>query len=338
MGLGRMGHEHLGAALSLGLDVVGLADINFRALSASLSSIQGLSDNINLYDDSTEMFRREKPELVCIATTATSRATTLTQALETDSVSYILCEKPWVNSLQQSHDLVGLVGHHGVRVAINHQMRFMPQYKLVKDYHNSGIIGGLRTMNVVAPNFGWANNGSHYIEAFLWLSGASVVACAGYFEEELVASKRGPEFWDSAGQVFLRGQNGHRLMMEFGSDLGSGITVVYGFEGGQVVVDELNGRGMISGRSAEFLDRPSAEYGLPSWTDSFNFDSISLSSSTAKVMSALLEGSNFATEQTAHHILECLVAGIESTRDKSTLVQLQSLFDRGIHLENFSWS
>ena len=54
----------------------------------------------------------------------------------------------------------------GIRLAVNHQMRFMDQYRIILDALKSGRYGELCSMTVVGGCFG-GHNGSHYIEAFV---------------------------------------------------------------------------------------------------------------------------------------------------------------------------
>ena len=54
-------------------------------------------------------------------------------------------------------------------------MRFMAQYTVVRDELATGKFGPLASMTVTAGCFGLAMNGSHYCEAFAWLTGSPIV-------------------------------------------------------------------------------------------------------------------------------------------------------------------
>ncbi len=123
IGVGRMGRRHIEAAQSLGLDVVGVCDINEDALR--LTREQGIPPE-NLFRDYAAMLARTKPECVIIATTAPTHHDYACQAAEA-GVGFVLCEKPMAVSLEQCDHMIEVCLASGTSLAINHQMRFMEQ-------------------------------------------------------------------------------------------------------------------------------------------------------------------------------------------------------------------
>ena len=103
-------------------------------------------------------------------------------------------------------------------LAINHQMRFIEQYQIIKELSSSEEFGGLKSVNVSASNFGLAMNGSHYFEIFRYLTGYKNKEVSFSNDEENVRNPRGNEFRDNSGQLFAVNEAGQRLYMELGGD------------------------------------------------------------------------------------------------------------------------
>lgn len=335
IGMGRMGAVHLDALFELGHDVVAVADTNLNAI---LETTRHLAKPLELFTSSADLFSSIKPELICIATTADSHATVLEEALALTGLSHIFCEKPFVTSLAEARRIDSLAQELGIKVGLNHQMRFMEQYQLVKEQVVSGRLGEFISMTVCAPNFGWANNCSHYIEAFLWLAESPISKCQAWLEQRLIGSKRGPKFFDHAGQALLWTRNRKRLYLDFASDLGQGLVCIYSFRNGRVVIDEGQRSFQISGREEGGDSIPTDEYGYKSWSEFANFDSYSLTRITAASIQALIKGENFPDSLRGIEIVGALVAGIQSSRNSSRVVDLEELQFLPIAEEIFPWA
>lgn len=80
----------------------------------------------------------------------------------------------------------------GAKLAVNHQMRFMEQYTNIKGLIDAAEFGGLRSMVVTAGNFGLAMNGSHYFEAFRYLTGESIAQISAWFDPSNVPNPAAP--------------------------------------------------------------------------------------------------------------------------------------------------
>jgi predicted dehydrogenase len=145
-------------------------------------------------------------------------------------------------SLAECDEMIAACKAAGVRLAVNHQMRFMDQYVLPKRIVQSEAIGGLTSINVVAGNFGMAMNGSHYFEMARYMTDEMPVEVSAWFSSETVPNPRGAEFEDRAGCVRVVTAGGKRFYMDASSDQGFGMHVSYGGRFGRVDVDELAGR------------------------------------------------------------------------------------------------
>lgn len=318
IGLGRMGQAHIEALLQLGIEIIALCDISEQKLLETCAKWQ--LETAKRYQSSEDLFMaNQKPDLLMIATTADMHCA-LTCAAAEAKIKMILCEKPLARSLEECDRMMEACNRAESRLAVNHQMRFIPQYVLPKQELNTPQFGTLSSMTVVGGCFGLAMNGSHYIEAFNYLTESKPYEITAWFSEKLLPNPRGVSFLDRAGQLRVTSENGKRLFMEMGSDQGHGMTSMYATQFGHVFVDELEGEMICVARQEEFLELPVTRYGSPwnRWKKQFKpFDNVQ---STKMVLSALLEGENYPDLQTGRDIIAVLVAAYHSDENKNRSV------------------
>src|SRR5215470_17506941 len=162
VGVGRMGRRHIASARAAGFAVEGIFDQSAEALATTLNDC-GVEKAI-AFTNAREMLQSVRPHAVVISTTAPSHHEFVCDAAAT-GVRYILCEKPMATSLAACDSMIAACREAGVKLAVNHQMRFMEQYSAIKELIDTPEFGGLRSMIVTSGNFGLAMNGSHYFEA-----------------------------------------------------------------------------------------------------------------------------------------------------------------------------
>jgi predicted dehydrogenase len=215
----------------------------------------------------------------------------------------------------------------GSRLAINHQMRFMDQYKVVRDELDSGRLGRLASMTVVAGCFGLAMNGSHYCEAFHWLTGARIVEASAWFSPERLSNPRGAHFADQAGEVRFVTSDGRRLILNIGADQGHGMTVTYAGQFGHMFVDELEGVYYVSARKAEHRCQPMTRYGMPWERREGRFPQADNVGPTKAVMAALLAGVGYPTGEDGASTVRALAAAMRSADEGGRPVAVAQLGD-----------
>jgi len=147
----------------LGWDVVGVFDVSRDSLK--LAQDEQAVPGEPLFDDLDRLFGDAKPEYVIIATTADSHCALTCMAAER-SANFILVEKPMAVSLAECDRMIDACNRAGTKLAVNHQMRFMPQYAEPKRLLSTEAYGPFASMTVIAGNFGFSMNGTHYPEAF----------------------------------------------------------------------------------------------------------------------------------------------------------------------------
>jgi len=260
IGVGRMGCKHIHAAQMLGFNLVGIFDPQAASLKKASDEF-GLDESL-CFSSAEKMLKNVKPDGIVIASTAPSHCMYVCLAASM-GVKYILCEKPMAVSISECKKMINARKESNSLLAINHQMRFVEQYQLIKKLSNSPEFGGLKSVTVSASNFGLAMNGSHYFEMFRYVTGHKIKQVSFSMDDENVPNPRGREFKDNSGQLFAVNEKGQRLYMELGGDLGHGLHVIYGCRNGQIFVDELAGfvRGVT--RKEEFRDLPTTRYAMP---------------------------------------------------------------------------
>lgn len=328
IGAGRMGLRHVEVVRSLGptigLELVGLADMNPQSLAAAAEAAgdQRVDPSLH-FTDAEAMLKATAPQCVIIATTAPGHAPLTCLAAE-HGATHILCEKPIATSLADADRMIAACRKHGAKLAINHQMRFMEQYTLPRQIAQSEALGGLASVNVVAGNFGMAMNGTHYIEMFRYMTqppkGGEDAAplphapthAQAWFSDETVPNPRGPQFEDRAGCIRLTNANGQRFYMDVSSDHGHGMHVTYAGPRGRITIDELTGHMTVVTRKPEHREAPTTRYGMP-WDEATQqITPADAVAPTRAVLESLLRGEDYPTGEQARDAVAALVAGYVS--------------------------
>lgn len=315
VGLGRMGAVHYDALIHAGFEVVTgfdqseVARDNFAASRA-------------LKVHPMESFETVLPSLevsgVVVATTTPARFEVFQRSVAIKSVRWVVVEKPISSSLGELSQMIELQAQSKLRVGVNHQMMFLPQYEMVRPFFESGSLGTFQSMNVSGANFGLANNVSHYFEAFRFLTGTEIQSVRGFLEPNLQPSHRGEEFWDYSGSVFAGNSQGKSLFVDFQSGIGHGIVVVYNFALGKVVVDELTGFVKVTMRKESDRAFPTGRYGLEGDSMELNFPPVDLVVPTSRLLASVASGAEeYPDLAAASHSLRSVVATILSAENGS---------------------
>lgn len=143
VGLGNAGHTLHLPALSrmIGIEVVGACDVDAerRARAAETWSVP-------TFEEYEGMLQEAEPELVIIGTPPDSHHAYCLAAL--DAGADVICEKPFVSSLQEADDIIAAAEATGRRVALNHEFREMPIFRAVRDQIGRQGVGSLTLVQV----------------------------------------------------------------------------------------------------------------------------------------------------------------------------------------------
>jgi predicted dehydrogenase len=333
IGAGRMGRRHIQVLQELGINIVGVADGSTEALTAAATERR--LEASALFVDAAVLFARVKPRIVIVATTAPSHCDLVTLAAQ-NGAEYILCEKPLAVSLEECDRMISVCKSHGVKLAVNHQMRFMEQYCEPKRLLESEAFGGFSSALVLGGNFGVAMNGSHYIEMFRFLTDEVPTEVAAWFTPDILGNPRGPQFEDRAGSIRLVTANGKRLYIDASSDQGHGMTVMYAARNGHICVNELTGSFATSVREEQYRAMPTTRYGMPAHEEARTIAPADAIEPTKAVLRALLSGENFPTGEDGKLVVSVLVAAHVSNENRHRTVNLTS--EQLPRDRRFSWA
>ena len=313
-----MGRRHIEAVAHLNL--VGICDTSSESLAAAAEEHKIPARC--LFRDAQTMLHETRPRLVIISTTAPSHSEYTCMAAET-GVEYILCEKPMAVSLAQCDRMMNTCRQNGAKLAINHQMRYMPHYIKAKEIVESRSFGGICSVSVVGGNFGMAMNGLHYFEMFRYITNEAPIEAVGWFSGAKIANPRGKQFEDKAGSIRLMTTSGKRFYMEVGDDQGHGLLVTYAGSHGLLVVNELMGTMHLSVREEQYRDLPTTRYAMPSTEETIKITPTAVVEPTQALIKDLLAGRGYTTGEEGKLAISALVAAYLSSENGSKPVRIQ---------------
>ena len=305
VGAGQMGRRNAQAiALANNFSFEGICDLQGEALSQAQA--EGIPSE-KCFTDIDELFRHAKPHCAIISTTTPSHFPLAMKAIE-HGVQFLLVEKPFCSSLSQVKALQQRCENSGIRLAVNHGIRFAEQYQQIKKMCGTPGLGDLCSMTLSAGNMGLAMNGSHMFELFHFLTGETPESATAWFMPDPQQNPRGEAFRDAAGQVRLVTPSGKRLYLEIGPDQFHGLSFSLNFRYGQVFVDLLSKQCLLNRRKEEFLALPSTRYGMPCHTESHPLSVSSVVELSAKVLEAMETNENYPDGKVGERIIRTLVA------------------------------
>lgn len=128
VGLGNAGHTlHLPALAGIaGVEVVGACDLDEgrRARAASTWKVP-------TFETYEAMLAEARPSVVIVGTPPDSHADYCLKAFEAGA--NVICEKPFVSSLEEADRVIAAARDAGRRIALNHEFREMPIFRAIRD-------------------------------------------------------------------------------------------------------------------------------------------------------------------------------------------------------------
>lgn len=129
VGLGEAGYEiHLPALSRMkGVTVVGACDVRLERRARAEQRFK-----VPVFDELESLLVGRRPETVIIATPPETHASLCLQAIEAGVD--VICEKPFVSTLDEADAVMHAAGRAGRRVALNHEFREMPIFKSIIEH------------------------------------------------------------------------------------------------------------------------------------------------------------------------------------------------------------
>jgi predicted dehydrogenase len=163
-GVGPRGLEHAAAIQKTsGLRLTGLFDISAAAREQA-SRITGCRSFQRL----DELLRECRPDLVVIATPPRVRLSLVEQIVHWGHLRALVIEKPLALSVRDAKRISALCAERAINVRVCHQLRFSPEFVLLRDAVRSGQIGQVRSMQAFCYG-NLLSQGIHMIDMLRWL-------------------------------------------------------------------------------------------------------------------------------------------------------------------------
>ena len=199
IGCGMISPNHIKAALENDLEIIALCDLVEENRNRALELIpEEKRDQVKLYESHVQMLEAEHPDIVAIAL-----GSGLKRRLSIDCMkagSNVIVEKPIALSLDDADIMIRTAEECGVKLIVNHQLRFGNTVRALKEEAKAGEFGKLlhgtvqvrRNRNKAYFDAGkwrgtWANDGGtlmnqciHYTDLLQWVMGSDVEEVFAY--------------------------------------------------------------------------------------------------------------------------------------------------------------
>ena len=159
------------------------------------------------YADWREMLEHERLDIVSVATYAPQHAD-ITVACAQSGVRVIFCEKPMATKLADAERMLSAARDSKSLLVINHNRRFQPNFRRLRDRIAAGDLGDLTSASVAWGTGRLGNVGTHMFNAVTMLVGRRVEAVSATLDLAGRPDCRGALFHDPGGWGLLRFEGG----------------------------------------------------------------------------------------------------------------------------------
>lgn len=308
IGLGFIGAGDQVSGDALGQQVAGLDGTHWGALSRNprIRVIAGSTRDarrrerftqrtgVKTYADWREMLAKEKLDIVSVATYTPTHAE-MTIACAERGVRVIYCEKPIAQTLADAERMVAACEKAGALLVINHNRRFNPNYRRLRDLITGGGLGELTSASLRWGTGRLGNVGTHLIDALCMVTGRRVCAVSGTLDLSEKADCRGSDFHDPGGWGVLRLDGGLMATVD-AANHGTGKPFV--------MVHGTKGRAITGGDEVviEYHDGRSEQW------PSLRMEATSMDRAVAEMVDWLDGGKFSLSAKESVHVLEAIVA------------------------------
>jgi predicted dehydrogenase len=159
---------------------------------------------VPVFADWERMLHEAGPfDLVCNATYTPVHAEITLAAVEAGA-RVVYCEKPVAATIGEAEMMLTACRDAGALLVINHNLRFHPGYRQLRDRIAGGDLGTLTSASIQWTSGRLGNVGTHMIDAVQMVTGLPVTAVSGTLDLSGKADCRGADFTDPGGWGLLR--------------------------------------------------------------------------------------------------------------------------------------
>ena len=131
IGCGMIAPAHIRAALDTGLEIAALCDVNDANARKILELIpEERRSQTAVYTDHRCMLDAVRPELVALALGSGIKRTIACDCMEAGA--NVITEKPIALSLEDADAMIACAEKNGVKLCVNHQLRFCPSVRAIR--------------------------------------------------------------------------------------------------------------------------------------------------------------------------------------------------------------
>ena len=167
IGCGGISHMHAGWYTNEPkVTITAIADLDEGRLKA-YGERYGVEKH---YSDYIEMLETEEIDLVSVCTRPKHHAPIVIETAK-HGVKGILSEKPMAENLGQGRAMLEACSQHGVKLAIDHQVRFSSAYQCGRQMMADGVIGDIFRIHGICGGGDLKDNATHTVDLMLYLYG-----------------------------------------------------------------------------------------------------------------------------------------------------------------------
>ena len=223
IGCGGISHMHAGWYVNESrVSLSAISDIDAERIKA-YGEQYGVEKQ---YTDYIEMLETEDIDIVSVCTRPKLHAPVVIEVAK-HGVKGILSEKPMAENLGQARKMLETCSQHGVKLAIDHQLRFNAPYVCARQLIADGTIGDLFRIHGVCGGGDLKDNATHTVDLMRFIYGdRPIVWVTGQIERIDTPTKYDLHSEDFAIGYF-KFEDNVRAVIESGSDTGPGYHHIY---------------------------------------------------------------------------------------------------------------
>ena len=223
IGCGGISHMHAGWYVNEPrVSLTAIADIDSERVKAYAEQY-GIEKQ---YTDYIEMLETEEIDIVSVCTRPKLHAPVVIETAKR-GIKAILSEKPMAENLGQAQEMLETCSQHGVKLAIDHQLRFNAPYVCAKQMIADGTIGDLFRIHAICGGGDLKDNATHTVDLMRFIYGnRPIVWVMGQIERIDTPTKYDLHSEDFAIGYF-KFEDNVRAIIESGSDTAPGYHHIY---------------------------------------------------------------------------------------------------------------
>jgi len=189
IGTGAAAHFHLHAYRKCAhTEVIAVCGSN-----AARADAFGRQFGIAAYTSIEELLRRERPDVVTVATLEWEHEQPVLLSLQAGS--HVLCEKIMAHSVAIGERMVAAAARAGRTLGVNYNYRSVPSHRLIREELLRGSFGEIALYTATAHSYLWA----HLIDLLRYFFGDPVEVTAAIVDDQ----RRRPQATPHAGQAWM---------------------------------------------------------------------------------------------------------------------------------------